>query len=330
MRKLLVNKTTFLKLIDSKAKVNNTRMLRKVRPWLFIVKLIVLLVLLLLFTVSILNTTGFVHFILQICVGILFAHSVELAHQCIHKTGIGISVYDQFIGRFLGFLACVSFWHYLYWHLYHHKYNGTVYDKESFDYAYDLFNSDHRTMRIFGLILHFFQLLHYYYFLKRSSKAIFGLLAEELKANNPAMSSSITYLIQRDYQVMAFFLFLVILVSYILKVSFFIDIWLIPLLIGYGPAHSLIELPEHFGCEHPSNNVFTNTRSIKASRFLQWLTNFNCNHIGHHYDPLVPLEMTPRLEYILQKEYNFSFVEESYLQFYLRFIRAVWYGKKYL
>ena len=90
------------------------------------------------------------------------------------------------------------------------------------------------------------------------------------------MPVRIALLIQRDYRIMAAGLILGITLSIILQSRVIIDLWLIPVLLGYGPAHALIELPEHFLCDHPTENVFASTRSVKGGMVrtmadqLQW------------------------------------------------------------
>ena len=76
-------------------------------------------------------------------------------------------------------------------------------------------------------------------------------------------------------------------------------LWVVPLVLSAEAAHFLIELPEHFGCDKPTRDVMTNTRTVMASRFMFWLTNGNNYHVEHHYSPQVPVERLPELHRLL-------------------------------
>jgi fatty acid desaturase len=66
--------------------------------------------------------------------------------------------------------------------------------------------------------------------------------------------------------------------------------------------------------------VLTNTRSINASRFAQWYTNYNNLHTAHHYHQGVPMARVPELHRLTKDE--FQVVESSYPSFYLKVIRG--------
>ncbi|MBH8566463.1 fatty acid desaturase [Nostoc sp. CENA67] len=109
------------------------------------------------------------------------------------------------------------------------------------------------------------------------------------------------------------------ILSVALQTSFFLDVWLLPLLLGAAPIHALIELPEHLGCNSSTTNLFKNTRTIRTNKFVEWFTNGNNWHVEHHENPAVPMEylrerhkqLAPKIEYL----------EPSYREFYRKFFR---------
>jgi fatty acid desaturase len=103
------------------------------------------------------------------------------------------------------------------------------------------------------------------------------------------------------------------------RTPLFLEIWFFPLLFAI-PAHALIELPEHWGRNHDSLDVRTNTRTIKASWFGTWYTNGNNYHIEHHWLPAVPNDRFPELHRTIVGEIQ----TESYPAFYWRFFQELY------
>jgi fatty acid desaturase len=302
--------------------------LREVQPAVFLAKVLLLCLLLTATSYAIIQTGGVLRLLAQVLQGGLFAHSVELVHQCLHRTGTGRRAADYALGTVLAWPAGVSFWYHLYWHLWHHANNGTEEDAESFGYAYDLLFSPKRSVRLAGFLWHVSQLNHYGTACARGGLAVTGRLAGRLKAASPKMPDHITRKIQRDYQYIAVLILLAVTASIVFRTSLVLELWLVPLLIGYGPFHALIELPEHFLCDRPSGNVFDNTRSIKAGLFGRWLTNNNGNHIGHHLDPMVPLQKAPALEAVLKRDQEFKYYDAGYPRYYWGVARFLWTGSR--
>ncbi|MBI2808724.1 MAG: fatty acid desaturase [Planctomycetes bacterium] len=263
----------------------------------------------------------------QIGLGVVLAGGTELAHQALHRTGVGKAVWDHPIGAVLCGLTGISFRFYQWHHLWHHKYNGTEKDSESFDYLYSLLKSESRTTRILGFILHVSMVAHYVSMLHRMWLAITGRLAAVLLVRRPEMSESSARKIQCEYRIMAAVLIAGLGVSIALQTTLLLMVWLIPVLIGWGPAHALIEFGEHWQCDTPTGNVFVNTRSIRAGRFAQLLTNSNDAHLAHHYDMHVPMDKLEAFEEWLASSHSFKYVEESYLTFFGKVVRYLWTGK---
>ena len=74
-------------------------------------------------------------------------------------------------------------------------------------------------------------------------------------------------------------------------------------------------VPEHFGLNTQSDpDVLANTRTISASRFAQWLTNYNNLHTAHHYHQGVPMARIEDLHALIAD--RVVTVESSYWHFY--------------
>lgn len=302
--------------------------LRRVQPGRFVMKLALMAALLALAGTMIVRSDGVVRLLFQVMLGAMIAHGVELVHQCLHGTGTGRRNVDHALGRILSWPAGVSYWYYLYWHHWHHANNGTEEDAESFGYTYELLMAPSRSTRLLGFAWHVSQLAHYRTAFVRMALAVAGRLDPRLEAETPAMPAHVRRRIQHDYQVMALLLVSAVAASAALRSTLVLELWLVPLLVGYGPFHALIELPEHFLCARPTGDVFENTRSIRAGWFGRWLTNNNGNHVGHHYDPLVPLEKVPQLESLLMNSRPFDHYEETYPRYYWDVARFLWTGER--
>ncbi|HKQ08680.1 MAG TPA: fatty acid desaturase [Blastocatellia bacterium] len=296
-------------------------------PSIFAVKMFVLVVLVFGFEVAIIRMDAAIKLLCQFVVGLLFAHATELVHQCIHRTATGSAPVDHTLGILLGMPSGTSFWHYLWFHFRHHKLTGSFEDIESFGYSYQLMESPSRRRRILGFLWHLSMVSHYLTALKRMLLATAGRLSAKLAADFPDIHPRVAANIQRDYAIMAVLLAAALLATVAFETKLFVDLWLVPLLIGWGPSHALIELPEHFQCDKPASDAWLNTRSIQAGRLARWLTNFNCNHVGHHHNMAVAMEELPRYEQTLAEQHPFKHLEPSYPQFYLRFAKFLFTGR---
>lgn len=295
----------------------------QIQPLVFATKLVVLVLLLSIGVTGTVLVTGSAKFGCQILVGLMLAHATEFIHQCLHKTGIGNAKVDRTIGVSLGLPTFVSHSYYQFWHLWHHRWNGTPDDRESFGYAYDLMENDSRLQRLFGFALHLTMLSHFFQAFRRIVGSFStALQAELVKDHVPAVQAT---RIVREHQLMGVVTLCVVAIGVIWSPLALLSLWLIPLMI-WAPVHALIELPEHMLCNKPNDDTCMNTRSIKAGWFMRWFTNFNCNHIGHHEDMLVPMHKLPAFEAKLCEQRAFVHYEESYAAFYLRFLKYLWVG----
>lgn len=300
----------------------------QVSPARFVAKLSGLILLASLACAGIAACDGAARVVFQIALGVLFAHAVELGHQCIHKTATGRGRVDQALGVVLCLPALVSFWVYFFFHHWHHKHNGTAKDRESFSYFYAYLQSPWRLTRVLGFALHVSQVAHYLAAGRRMALALIGRLAPELDHGDPALPAATAARAQRDYRIMVALLAAAVLASLATGTWAVVTFWLLPLLIGYGPAHALIELPEHFGCDHPTDDVRANTRTVHAGRFARWLTNGNNFHVLHHEYPNVSVDALLALQAQRDAAGGQKFVSVSYPAYFRELLAYIWTGPR--
>ncbi len=297
--------------------------LRTVVPAYFTGKLAALCALLLLVSSAVLLSHGLARIALQICLGAVFAHATELIHQCLHRTATGRASRDQFFGMVIATPLGISFWRYLNDHFRHHK----DVTQESFSYNYERMESRAMFVRLFGCLLHLSMLNHFVETLKWIGYALRGRIDHKLTESGSKPTAIVAGRIRRDYLLMSVLLAGAVLVSVAFRTDVVVQLWLIPMIIGWAPIHALIELPEHWKCETSSTNPRLNTRSIHAGKLARWYVNNNCNHIGHHYDLSVAMERLAEYESQLMSEAAFTHFENSYSKFYFRFFRYIFTGK---
>ena len=296
--------------------------LRKVVPGFFYAKLAVLTVLLGVAAFAVITTSGLTRIALQIALGGVLAHATELIHQCLHRTATGRAARDQAFGMLIATPQGISFWRYLTDHFAHHK----DVTKESFSYNYRRMDSRSRLTRVIGFVLHASMINHFVDTLKWIGYALTGRVEKKLEATRPGLNPAIVTRVEGDYLMMAALLILAVVVTIAFRADLVVQLWLIPMIIGWAPIHALIELPEHWKCDTSSTNARLNTRSIHASWLARWYVNNNCNHIGHHVDLSVAMERLPDYEVRLMNEEPFKHFEQSYPRFYFRFFRYLVVG----
>ncbi len=192
-------------------------------------------------------------------------------------------------------------------HLVHHAKVGTEGDTEFFE-----FNTlDENTTWITKLSC-FFLISHYFEFTKRLIKALSG------KSISPKFNKLTNNKIRDEYLMMLTLIVVSVSVSIYFDSLSHLLVWLLPLCLIAAPIHTLIEFPEHFGCNNESEDIFENTRSIRASSFMVWYTNGNNYHVEHHMYPLV----RPEKLSILHRRINSNIVNinVSYSEFFLESI----------
>ncbi len=229
--------------------------------------------------ISLINLNSDYTIIQLICfllIGLITAHGIQLIHEIVH-----ISVKKNqwnFFGEALGILTLTPYKIYKNNHLRHHRYLGTMKDRDFFD-----FHLLRKQSNLFDTI------------------KLIWVNFKDLKSHT--ITSLTTSLIV--YLILGFSLDNNYLVIFILSAYFLIT----------KPAHFLIEIPEHFDCHRDNRNKKFNSRSIQNSIFLiKWFTNWNHLHREHHWNPSVAPE---KLIYSddLKSKYDFKNYLDFYSYF---------------
>ncbi len=243
------------------------------------------------------------YFLGLILIGVTFAHGVELQHQALHGSGFSNTILNRAIGFLLGLPMLVSFSAYQYSHLLHHDKVGTKDDTEFFE-----FNTLKDGSGTLSKFYSFFLFSHYIEFIRRSLKSLFT--STIINGCNKSTNKKIRI----EYLTM------IVIISTLFSVVSYemFLLWLIPLITVTAPIHSLIEFPEHFGCNNNSENIMENTRTIKSSSFYIWFTNGNNYHVEHHMYPLVRPEKLSVVNRALASE--IVYFNSTYSEFFLESI----------
>jgi len=242
--------------------------------------------------------------------GSMFAHAVELQHQCLHYSAFKSRRTNKVIGVLLGLPTLTSFHAYRRSHLEHHRNLGTSSDTPFFIYRFVTAPS------IGALMYDLFGISH----LKASISAIFGNGDSRLIAvPNGDEPSNISE--KFDYALMGFTLVCACLISMVFGPAIVLKLWVFPFLLVAQPIHFLVELPEHIGCDDGTTDVFRNTRTIVGSGFSRWFTNFNNLHVEHHLEPTVSMDQLP--EIFAQVQAQHKQLVQTYWQFYRSLYRSI-------
>lgn len=216
-----------------------------------------------------------------VVLGVMFAHGVELQHQVLHGQGFRNRKLNDCVGVMLGLPMLVSYAGYQVSHLRHHRDLGTPQNKEFFDYGDQYGLSPFATVGLWAKRL--LMPAHYVSFFKNLGRAL---------VNQPMQgeAADVSERMRRDYLAMLVAITALTALSMVLHTPYVLVLWLLPLLLVAGPAHALIEMPEHYQCDVNSTDACRNTRTIQSNGFMYWLTNGNNFHVEHHMMPALPID----------------------------------------
>ncbi|MBK7962420.1 MAG: fatty acid desaturase [Bdellovibrionales bacterium] len=237
--------------------------------------------------------------------GFMFAHLIELQHECMHGHAFKSPGLNRLCGVACGVFMASSNAHYRYDHLRHHAWLGTPRNLEHFNYRFTGLNS------FWGFTKAFFDLSRY----KRVAKILLNtLLCKPVPGvDRPAAGREI----KQEYV-----LFLAIVVASIAAAIYWPTLfwsialaWWIPALLIAEGVHFMIEMPEHFGLNTMTEpNVLVNTRTIRTSRLVHWFVNGNDLHTAHHYHHGIPMCNVKKLHELIKD--RIDVVEPSYFSLY--------------
>ena len=244
-----------------------------------------------------------------IVAGLIYAHLIELQHECLHHHAFKAGAPNRLFGVLSGIFMFSAHSHYRYDHLRHHAYLGTPKNKEHFEYRFQDLNS------VSGFLAAFFDLTRF--------KKVFNIMIDTLTFRPLREVKNRKYHkhIKQEY----FFYLVLFIASVIYTVQtgdlFFLYAWWLPTLIVSEGAHFMIEFPEHFGLNTQTNpDVLVNTRTIYTNPIAQWYVNGNNLHTAHHYHQGVPMCNIVKLHKTIEKD--IYCVNNSYMGFYRDVIKG--------
>lgn len=235
--------------------------------------------------------------------GLLYAHLVELQHECLHEHAYRQRWLNRLVGFLCGIPMMSSYWHYKYEHLRHHAYLGTPQNHEFFNYRFEGLGS------VRGFLRACFHLGRYLDVFANIGRGLAG-------RTNPRVTKPVAARkIRTEYLAFAAVLAAAIAFTAVTASPYLAFVWVIPALLIAEPTHFLVELPEHFGLNTQSDpNVLSNTRTVHGGRFGKWYTNGNDLHTAHHFHQGVPMAQVPKLHTVIAD--RVETVEPSYWSFY--------------
>lgn len=248
------------------------------------------------------------HLIGIFILGALYAHMVELQHQCLHHTAFTSAKPHRIVGIPLGIPMMVSYSHYRVRHLQHHASLGTPQDSEFFGF-------DTRKPLTWGVLAR-----------GTFSYDRFLIVAREIlrswrgtwKYDAGQIADRRRREIITEYRMMILPIAGAVAATCAGYGGLVLQLWVLPLLVAI-PMHFLLELPEHILCDSDTTDVLRNTRSIKGSWFSTWYTNGNNLHVEHH------AVMTVAINRLRERHGEVTacakFVERSYPAFYRAIVR---------
>lgn len=244
-----------------------------------------------------------------VVLGLMYAHLVELQHECIHEHAFRSRRWNRLCGFICGLFMLSSHSHYKYEHLRHHALLGTPQNREFFNYRFRGLDS------WWGFLRAAFHLGRYMDVFRGIARSCTGRAIPRITRECDLKR------IRAEYRLFLAFLLTVTAFTALTGELFAVFAWLLPAILVAEATHFLIELPEHFGLNTQTDgNVLTNTRTINASRFAQWFTNYNNLHTAHHYHQGVPIANMRKLHEVAKKK--FEIVEPSYWSFYSNVIHG--------
>jgi fatty acid desaturase len=273
----------------------------------FAVKLLVLATLLCVGAFLALQNSLLLNLVGAIILGVMFAHAVELQHQCLHATAFRSKEWNLWIGRILGIPLFVSFAHYRARHFEHHSCLGTPKDREFFSYR------NEEAKPLWTAMKSWLRLDRFRLCILDGARARLGRVPSDISTPRDRRLAS------KEYRfLLIFFLLLALLGLLFPKEVLFL--WVLPALVVGEVTHILIELPEHYAVDTLSSNPLVNTRSITGSFFSYWLTNGNNFHVEHHLYPHLSIDQLPLVHRSIRAE--IEALDPTYWAFFKKVLKG--------
>jgi fatty acid desaturase len=279
-------------------------------PGRFIVKYAFALVLIAASWVFVALYPGVLSIITSILVnGLMYAHLVELQHECLHEHAFLSRGLNRLFGFVAGLPMLSSYSHYKYEHLRHHAFLGTPQNQEFFNYQFHNLDSP------IGFLRGAYHLGRYGSVSRDIGRSLIG------RTNPRVTKPKSARRIRTEYLLFTAVIASAVAWTVLTGSPYLLWVWVAPLLLVSEPAHFLIEMPEHYGLNTQTDaNVLSNTRSVAASMIGHWFTNGNDLHTAHHFHQGVPMVNVPRLHCIIEN--SIETFDPSYPSFYRRVING--------
>lgn len=235
--------------------------------------------------------------------GLIYAHLIELQHECLHHHAFKKTAKNRLFGVFSGIFMFSAHSHYRYDHLRHHAYLGTPKNKEHFEYRFQDLNS------FSGFLAAFFDLARF--------KKVFNIVVDTLmfRPLRDVINPKYHRHIKTEYMFYLVLFVASVVYTVVTLDLFFLYAWWLPVIVISEGAHFMIEFPEHFGLNtQTSPDVLVNTRTIYTNSIAQWYVNGNNLHTAHHYHQGVPVCNILKLHKTIEE--NIYCVNHSYISFY--------------
>lgn len=280
------------------------------RPWVFTAKFAFAIALIVAGVVVVALDLGIVATVVAVLVnGLMFAHLVELQHECLHEHAYRSRRLNRWLGVACGVFMFSSYSHYKYDHLRHHAFLGTTKNKEFFNYRFRGLDS------VPGFVYAAMHLGRYKDVTRNIVRSIFGRPLPGVRSEVEARK------IRAEYRIYAVAVAVAVVASVLAGSWVLLVAWLVPTLLVAEATHFMIEMPEHFGLNTQTDpNVLSNTRTIRSTKLAEWFTNGNNLHTAHHFHQGVPMVNVRRLHELTERQ--IEVVEDSYPSFYLKVLRG--------
>lgn len=219
----------------------------------------------------------------QALLGLLYAHGLELVHECLHHNMFRRPLSNRIFGFLASLPLLVSYSHYKYQHLHHHRFVGTPEDKELFDYEPQ---SLRNPLTFIVRAWNFMRIPAFFADLFRMLRGKFPDVFITPRQRREVLS---------EYLLLAVFFIGAVILTVARITDVFLLVWFMPWLLFGEAFHFFIELPEHLGRDKTRKEIFTNTRSYACSNLFSYMINGNNYHVEHHLHPRVAVHNLRRL-----------------------------------
>jgi fatty acid desaturase len=229
--------------------------------------------------------------------GFSLAAMFAVVHESCHRTAFASNRLNDLVAWFAGVLSGYNSTFYRRYHKWHHRYTQVKGKDPELEDAKPSNLSEYLT-EISGLNWWSGKIRTHY------------RLATGKLDNMPYIPETAREEVIISTRLQLFIYGIAIAFSLILQQPWFINLWLLPLIVGQ-PILRFILIAEHTGCSN-DNNSLTNTRTTLTwfpIKFMMWNMPY---HAEHHLYPSIPFHALPKAHQQLKE--HFTVVDRGYLK----------------